>query len=136
MDISQHRPIFGLFPVFTAPMLFNDIASNYLRNIFIFILSGLKLNSKNARKFFHHCRGCLGTYLVLRKRTKNAAEHVMMKKILIYARECVNKDFVHSGLIGHIYGKHARYAGGPHFLKMGSLKLQKGAQSTLIGQFV
>ena len=28
---------------------------------------------------------------------------------LIYARACVNKDFVHSGSIGLIYGKHARY---------------------------
>ena len=28
---------------------------------------------------------------------------------LIYARECVKKDFVHSGLIGLIQGKHAPY---------------------------
>ena len=28
---------------------------------------------------------------------------------VIYARACVNKDFVHSGSIGLIYGKHTRY---------------------------
>ena len=28
---------------------------------------------------------------------------------LINARACVNKDFVHSGSIGPIWGKHARY---------------------------
>ena len=28
---------------------------------------------------------------------------------LIYARPCVNKDFVHSGSIGLTQGKHARY---------------------------
>ena len=38
-------------------------------------------------------------YLALGKETKNTAEHAVMKKIFIYARPCVNKDFVHSGSI-------------------------------------
>ena len=38
----------------------------------------------------------------LGKETKKTAEHVIMDKIFIYARPCVNKDFVHSSSIGLI----------------------------------
>ena len=38
-------------------------------------------------------------YKYLWKDTRNTAEHVFTKKILIYARARVNKDFVHSGSI-------------------------------------
>ena len=34
----------------------------------------------------------------------------------IYARPCVKKDFVHSGSIGLIYRRHARYVIGWHFV--------------------
>ena len=46
-------------------------------------------------------------YLV--KETKNTTKHIVINKIFIYALACVNKDFVHSGSIGHIWGKHPRY---------------------------
>ena len=36
------------------------------------------------------------------KETKNTAEHVIMKKIFIYARASVNKEIVHSGSVGLI----------------------------------
>ena len=36
------------------------------------------------------------------KETKNTAEHVIMKKMVIYARASVNKEIVHSGSIGLI----------------------------------
>ena len=39
----------------------------------------------------------------------NTAENVIRKEILIYTQVCVNKGFVHSGLIGLIWGKHAHY---------------------------
>ena len=32
-----------------------------------------------------------------------------MKKLFIYTRVCINKDFVHSGSIGLIQGRHASY---------------------------
>jgi len=35
----------------------------------------------------------------LGKEMKNTAEHIIMNKIFIDARLCVNKDFVHSGSI-------------------------------------
>ena len=37
-----------------------------------------------------------------------------LSRHLIYARACVNKDFVHSGSIGLIKGKHARYVIKPY----------------------
>ena len=36
------------------------------------------------------------------KETKNTAQHVIMKKIFIYARASVNKEIVHSGSVGLI----------------------------------
>ena len=65
----------------------------YLRNIFTAFaagLSGQRLNSKNARKIFIIAVDfrVLSTY---DKETKNTDEHIIMKKIFIYARACVNK---------------------------------------------
>ena len=57
-----------------------------------------KLIPKKSRKFFI----IAVDFWVLRKRDENTAEHVIMKKIFIYARACVNKEFVHSGSIGLI----------------------------------
>ena len=67
-----------------------------------------KLNSeKRSRKlFFSHCRQFIW---YLAKETKNTTKHIIMKKVFIYARVCVNKDFVLSGSIGLTQGKHARY---------------------------
>ena len=65
-----------------------------------------KLNFKKNLESFSSLASLFG---YLGKETKNTAEHVIMKKIFIYARACVNKEFVHGGSIGLIYGKHARY---------------------------
>ena len=55
LDTDQFVVLFQL-NVSLYGRLFNDSGSNYLRNNFAAFdvgLSGLKLNSKNARKFFH-----------------------------------------------------------------------------------
>ena len=64
-----------------------------MRNIFTAFavgLSGQKLNSNNARKIFIIAVDfwVLSTY---DKETKNTDEHIIMKKIFIYARAGVNK---------------------------------------------
>ena len=65
-----------------------------------------KLNSKESLESLLSLPSIFG---YLRKEKKNTAEHVITKKIFIHARACVNKDFVHSGSIRLIQGKHARY---------------------------
>ena len=65
-----------------------------------------KLNPKKSLESFLSLPSIFG---YLGKETKNTAEHVIMKKIFIYTRACVNKEFVHSGSIGLVKGKHARY---------------------------
>ena len=55
------------------------------------------ISKKKSRKFFI----IAVDFWVHRKRDeKNTAEHVIMKKIFIYARACVSKKIVHSGSIG------------------------------------
>ena len=58
-----------------------------------------------------------------------AREKKKCSRHLIYARACVNKDFVHSGSIGLIQGKHARYVihdGGIFFSR--TLRLTRHSQ--------
>ena len=40
---------------------------------------------------------------------KSISDKTAAKEDKVYARAWVNKDFVHSGSIGLIWGKHARY---------------------------
>ena len=86
--------VFFLVNVSLYGRLFNEsFRLYYLRNIFTAFavgLSGQKLNSKNARKIFIIAVDfwVLSTY---DKETKNTDEHIIMKKIFIYARACVNK---------------------------------------------
>ena len=79
LDISRHRPICGLFSsVSLYSRLFNDSGSNYLRNIFTAFalgLSGQKLNSKNARKFFITAVDFWVFSTQDKSETKNTAEH-------------------------------------------------------------
>ena len=56
-----------------------------------------KLNSKKSLESILSLPSFFG---YLGKGTKNTAGHVIMNKIFIYARACLNKDFVHSGPIG------------------------------------
>ena len=59
----------------------------------------MKLNSKKTQESF---LSWPSIFWYLGKETKNTAEHVIMNKIFIYARPCVNKDFFHSCSIGVI----------------------------------
>ena len=76
----------------------------YLRNIFtaflilLVLVARTKLNSKKSLESFLSLSSIFG---YLGKETKNTSEHVIMNKILIYARPCVNKEFVHSCQITH-----------------------------------
>ena len=56
-----------------------------------------KLNSKKSLESLVSLPSFFG---YLGKGTKDTAEHVIMNKIFIYARACLNKDFVYSGPIG------------------------------------
>ena len=58
--------------------------------------------AKFQKKYLESFSSSPSSFGYLGKETKNPAEHVNMKKIFIYARACVNKEFVHSGSIGLI----------------------------------
>ena len=96
--------------VFTA-----DFSTNYLGSISCETSSPLlllvwvartKLNSKTNLERFSSLPSIFG---YLGKETKNTAELVIIKNIFIYARVYVNKEVIHSGSLGLISGKHARY---------------------------
>ena len=96
--------------VFTA-----DFSTNYLGSISCETSSPLlllvwvartKLNSKTNLERFSSLPSI---FEYLGKETKNTAELVIIKNIFIYARVCVNKEVIHSGSLGLISGKHARY---------------------------
>ena len=57
----------------------------------------MKLNSKKSLESLVSLPSFFG---YLGKGTKDTAEHVIMNKIFIYVRACLNKDFVHSSPIG------------------------------------
>ena len=61
-----------------------------------------KLNSKQKSRKLFIIDVDFGVLSTLGKEAENTAEHVIMKIIFIYAQACVNKDFVHSGLMGLI----------------------------------
>ena len=58
---------------------------------------------------FFHISKRRKTALQLNKKENLKLGEKKCSRHLIYARACVNKDFVHSGSIGLIRGKHARY---------------------------
>ena len=59
--------------------------------------------------FFHISKRRKTALQLNRKENLKPGEKKKCSRHLIYARACVNKDFVHSGSIGLIKGKHARY---------------------------
>ena len=58
--------------------------------------------------FFHVSKRRKTALELNRKETQRPGKKKCSRR-LIYARACVNKDFVHSGSIGLIKGKHARH---------------------------
>ena len=88
--------------VFTADFSTNDSDSIICETsspLLLVLFGRRKLNSKTSLEIFLSLSSIFG---YLGKKTKNTAEHVIMNKFVIYARACVNKDFVHSGSIGLI----------------------------------
>ena len=61
--------------------------------LLVWVARTKRLNSKKSLESFLSLPSILG---YLGKETKNTDEHIIMNKIFIYARPCVNKDFVHS----------------------------------------
>ena len=94
--------LFGLFPA-ECQLECQSFRFYYLRNIFPTFDVGSVATSSTPKMLESFISWPLiFGYLVLRKRDEkhSTAEHVFMKKIFI--RACVNKDFVHSSLIGLI----------------------------------
>ena len=115
LDIFGHRPIYGLFPAECQSLrqTFQRLRLQYyLRNIFTAFAVGL--SGQKLSKFPKKCRtfsslpSILGHLSLWKRDRKKQLAHHHKKNLQIYARAWVNKDFVHSGSIGLIKGKHAR----------------------------
>ena len=82
--------------VFTADFLTNHSDSIICETssllLLLVLFAGTKLNSRTTLESFLSLPSIFG---YLGKETKNTAKHVIMKKFVIYARACVNIDFVH-----------------------------------------
>ena len=93
MDLSRHRPIYGIFPAECQCLrqTFQRFRLHYLRNIFTAFavgLSGKKLHSQNARKFF-----IIAVYFLVLSTWKGYKKHSWTRnqeKIFIYARPCIS----------------------------------------------